>query len=76
MCLDHIFRLERKRVPAASALFLCSLYTITEKTVKANKRGGIEMVPWWVLMLAFLAGAALGLFMAALLIADERDDRP
>lgn len=34
------------------------------------------MVPWWALMLAFIAGAALGLFMAALLIADERDDRP
>ena len=58
------------------ALFFYAHYTRSQKTVKANKRGGIEMVPWWVLMLAFIAGAALGLFMAALLIADERDDRP
>lgn len=34
------------------------------------------MLPWWVSLAAFIGGAALGLFMAALLIADERDDRP
>ena len=34
------------------------------------------MVPWWVMLIALIAGVALGLFMAALLIADERDDRP
>lgn len=34
------------------------------------------MLPWWVMLIALIAGVALGLFMAALLIADERDDRP
>ena len=34
------------------------------------------MVPWWVAALMFIGGGAMGLFMAALLIADERDDRP
>ena len=34
------------------------------------------MLPWWVVLIAWIAVVALGLFMAALLIADERDDRP
>ena len=34
------------------------------------------MLPWWVMLIALIAGVALGLFMATLLIADERDDRP
>lgn len=34
------------------------------------------MLPWWAMLIALIAGVALGLFMAALLIADERDDRP
>ena len=34
------------------------------------------MIPWWAMLIAFIAGAALGLFMAALLIAEEGDDRP
>lgn len=33
------------------------------------------MVPWWVAALMFIGGSVLGLFMAALLIADERDER-
>ena len=34
------------------------------------------MLPWWVMLIALIAGVAMGLFMAALPIADERDDRP
>lgn len=34
------------------------------------------MVPWWVAIMMLISGVVLGLFMAALLIADERDDRP
>jgi len=34
------------------------------------------MLPWWVMLIALIAGVALGLFMDALLIANERDDRP
>ena len=52
------------------------IITINGKTVKANKRGGIEMVPWWVAIMMLIGGVVLGLFMAAMLIADERDDRP
>lgn len=56
--------------------FSMLIITINGKTVKANKRGGIEMVPWWVAIMMLIGGVVLGLFMAALLIADERDDRP
>lgn len=58
------------------ALFFYVYYTPSRKTVKENKRGGIEMVPWWVAIMMLIGGVVLGLFMAAMLIADERDDRP
>jgi len=76
VCPNHIFRLERKRVPAASALFLCLLYTINTKMQRRTKKEGKKMLPWWVMLIALIAGVALGLFMDALLIANERDDRP
>lgn len=33
------------------------------------------MIPWWSLIIAVFAGVAVGVFMAALIVADERDDR-
>lgn len=40
------------------------------------KKGGIEMLPWWAALLLFIGGAVFGMFIATILIAEERDDRP
>lgn len=34
------------------------------------------MLPWWVALLFMIGGAVFGMLIAAVLIAEERDDRP
>lgn len=34
------------------------------------------MLPWWAALLLFIGGAVFGMFIATILIAEERDDRP
>ena len=34
------------------------------------------MLPWWIAVIAFLFGSAFGYITAALLVANERNDRP
>ena len=34
------------------------------------------MLPWWVALLLMIGSAVFGMFIAAVLIAGERDDRP
>ena len=63
----------QRLVPAASK----DIINDHEKHFKANKGGRCtKMIPWWAMLIAFIAGTALGLFMVALLIAEEGDDRP
>ena len=41
-----------------------------------EKKEGKKMLPWWVALLFLIGGIAFGLYIAALLIADERDGGP
>jgi len=34
------------------------------------------MIPWWVAVLCFLIGGFIGMWFVALLMVNERDDRP
>ena len=34
------------------------------------------MLPWWVAIIALSFGGVFGFFIAVLIFADERDDRP
>lgn len=34
------------------------------------------MIPWWVSAITFMCGGIVGVIFAALLTANERDDRP
>ena len=34
------------------------------------------MIPWWAALLLMIGSAVFGMFIAAILIAEERDDRP
>lgn len=34
------------------------------------------MIPWWIAPVCFLAGGVIGVILAAMLSANERDDRP
>ena len=34
------------------------------------------MIPWWVAVIAMFGGGIIGMFLMALIVAGERDDRP
>ena len=34
------------------------------------------MIPWWVCVIAFMGGSMFGFLIAAVLSANERDERP
>lgn len=34
------------------------------------------MIPWYWILVAFVGGVLIGMFLAALIGANERDDRP
>jgi len=36
----------------------------------------VEIMPWWVVVIAFGLGGVFGMLLTAVLTANERDDRP
>ena len=34
------------------------------------------MIPWWIAPICLFAGGFIGMFLTAVIVANERDDRP